>query len=148
MLPAISGTATEGQTLTTTNGSWTNIADQLRVSVAALRHGGASCVAISGATAGTYTLVAADAGKTIRVVVTATNGSGDSLPGDLGPDRGRAGERVRQLPRPDHDRRLGCGRGERVHGGVGPVHALRCGGDAPARPGYLAARPRLSRSGR
>ena len=39
---------------------------------------GANCAAISGATASSYTLVAADIDKTIRVVVTATNANGST----------------------------------------------------------------------
>lgn len=69
-VPVISGPAQEGQTLSSTNGSWTNsptsFAYQWR------RNG----VAIAGATGSTYTLVAADVGSTIDLVVTATNASG------------------------------------------------------------------------
>ena len=52
--------------------------DQLRVRVAGLRHRGNNCTTISGATTSSYTLTAADAGHTIRSVVTASNllGSG------------------------------------------------------------------------
>jgi hypothetical protein len=39
-----------------------------------------SCQAISGATGATYQLAAADAGQTVAVAVTATNGSGPSQP--------------------------------------------------------------------
>ena len=37
-----------------------------------------ACADIAGATASTYTLVAADVGNTLRVVVTGTNGGGSS----------------------------------------------------------------------
>jgi hypothetical protein len=66
--PAVTGTATVGQTLTTTNGTWTGVPTPTftyqwqRVTTN-----------ISGATSSTYVLVAADAGNTIRCVVTATN---------------------------------------------------------------------------
>ena len=66
--PAVTGTATVGQTLSTTNGTWTGAPAPTftyqwqRVTTN-----------ISGATSSTYVLVAADVGNTIRCVVTATN---------------------------------------------------------------------------
>jgi hypothetical protein len=66
--PVVSGTATFGQTLSTTNGTWTGVPTPTftyqwqRVTTN-----------ISGATSSTYVLVAADVGNTIRCVVTATN---------------------------------------------------------------------------
>lgn len=66
--PAVTGTATFGQTLSTTNGTWigapapTFTYQWQRVTTN-----------ISGATSSTYVLVAADVGNTIRCVVTATN---------------------------------------------------------------------------
>lgn len=66
--PAVTGTATFGSTLTTTNGTWTGSPPPTftyqwqRVTTN-----------ISGATSSTYVLVAADVGNTIRCVVTATN---------------------------------------------------------------------------
>jgi fibronectin type 3 domain-containing protein len=78
VLPAITGTAKDGQTLTSTTGTWsgspTSYARQwLRCDTA-----GANCVNISGATATTYVLTATDVGSTVRVKVTATNGSGSA----------------------------------------------------------------------
>ncbi|WP_445152678.1 hypothetical protein [Baekduia sp. Peel2402] len=78
-LPAITGTAKDGQTLTSTTGTWTgttplSYARQWRRCDTA----GANCTDISGATATTYTLVAADVGKTIKVVVTASNTAGNA----------------------------------------------------------------------
>lgn len=78
VLPAITGTAKDGQTLTSTTGTWsgspTSYARQwLRCDTA-----GANCTNISGATATTYVLTATDVGKTIRIKVTATNGSGSA----------------------------------------------------------------------
>jgi hypothetical protein len=77
VLPAISGTPEHGQTLTTTNGTWTGTTPitytyQWRRCDAA----GASCVDIAGATASTYVVQQADVttpASTIRVVVTADN---------------------------------------------------------------------------
>jgi hypothetical protein len=66
--PAVTGTATFGSTLTTTNGTWTGAPAPTftyqwqRVTTN-----------ISGATSSTYVLIAADVGNTIRCVVTATN---------------------------------------------------------------------------
>jgi hypothetical protein len=66
--PAITGTATVGQTLTSTTGTWTGTPTPTYVRQW-LRDG----VAIAGATAATYVLVTADATHSITVKVTATN---------------------------------------------------------------------------
>ena len=78
-LPDISGTAREGQTLTSTDGAWSGTtpmtyARQWRRCDAA----GGACTNISGATATTYVLAAADVGFTIRSSVTATNSGGNA----------------------------------------------------------------------
>ncbi|MET0603657.1 MAG: RHS repeat-associated core domain-containing protein [Baekduia sp.] len=78
-VPTISGTAKDGQTLTSTTGTWTGTTPltygrQWRRCDAA----GANCVDISGATATTYVVAAADVGKTLRVVLTATNAAGSA----------------------------------------------------------------------
>jgi hypothetical protein len=64
-LPVVSGTGTVGQILTTTNGTWLNTPT---FTYAWFRSG----VVIAGAAAATYTLVAADSGKAVSSVVTAT----------------------------------------------------------------------------
>jgi hypothetical protein len=70
--PAITGTPTVGETLTTSNGTWTgkeppaNFAYQWK----------AGGVNIAGATAKTYTLTEAEVGKAITVTVTARNWKG------------------------------------------------------------------------
>jgi hypothetical protein len=69
--PVVSGTASFGSTLSTTDGTWTNTPT---ISYKWQRNG----VDISGATSSTYTLVAADVGNPIRCVVTGTNGDGSS----------------------------------------------------------------------
>lgn len=66
--PVVSGTATVGQTLTTTNGTWTG-APAPTFTYQWKRTGSN----IGGATSSTYVLVAADYANTIRCVVTATN---------------------------------------------------------------------------
>jgi alpha-tubulin suppressor-like RCC1 family protein len=73
VLPVITGTAEVGQTLSVSNGTWTGTPTPTftyqwqRVTTN-----------ISGATSSTYVLVAADAGSTIRCVVTATNVAGSA----------------------------------------------------------------------
>ena len=71
--PVVSGTATVGQTLSTTNGTWTGTAT-ITFTYQWQRNG----VDITSATSGTYTLVAADASNPIRCVVTGTNSYGNS----------------------------------------------------------------------
>jgi hypothetical protein len=66
--PAVTGTATVGQTLSTTDGTWTG-APAPTFSYQWQRNS----VDISGATSSTYLLVEADIGNPIRCVVTATN---------------------------------------------------------------------------
>ena len=72
-LPTISGTTTQGQTLTASNGSWTNSPTDFAYQWQRCDGSGANCSDISDADSSSYTLVYADAGSTIRVVVTATN---------------------------------------------------------------------------
>jgi hypothetical protein len=69
--PSISGTLTEGETLTAFSGTWTGAAP-----ITYVRQWKRAGVAISGATAGTYVLQAADVGTMITVTVTATNSAG------------------------------------------------------------------------
>ncbi len=59
-LPAISGTATQGQALSATNGTWSNNPTGFAYQWRRCDAGGASCADIAGATNSTYTLVAAD----------------------------------------------------------------------------------------
>lgn len=70
--PAITGTATSGQTLTTTNGTWTG--SGITYTRAWFR--GASTTPVAGQTANTYVLGTDDVGVTIRCRVTATNAAG------------------------------------------------------------------------
>lgn len=66
VLPAITGTAQVGETLTSTPGTWTGTGNTFT------RRWTADGVTIPGATAATYDPVVADIGKVIRVVVTNT----------------------------------------------------------------------------
>lgn len=76
--PTISGTTTVGHTLTADDGTWTNSPTSFTYQWLRCNGGGNKCKPITGATMKTYTLVAADAGKTLRVDVTATNASGSA----------------------------------------------------------------------
>jgi hypothetical protein len=72
-LPTISGTPTQGNTLSASNGSWSNSPTsytyQWQLCIT-------SCINISGATNSTYVLASSDVGDTIDVVVTASNSGG------------------------------------------------------------------------
>lgn len=73
--PVVSGTYVVGQTLSTTNGTWTGIPTP---TYSYQWYRGATL--ISGATSSTYTLASADAGNTsnIKCTVTATNSAGSA----------------------------------------------------------------------
>ncbi len=74
--PRVTGTATSGDLLSETVGSWTGAAP---ISFAEQwQRCASSCVSIRGATRSTYRLVAADVGDRVRVVVTASNSFGNS----------------------------------------------------------------------
>jgi lysophospholipase L1-like esterase len=80
--PAITGTTTEGQTLTVSNGTWNVTPDSYSY---VWKRGGS---AISGATASTYVLVTADVGTTITCTVTAVKSgltSGSATASGVGP---------------------------------------------------------------
>ena len=79
--PVVTGAAAVGSTLTATTGTWsgsvTTFAFQwVRCDVDGGLPTGADCATITGATSSSYTLVAADVGKRLRVRVTATNSDG------------------------------------------------------------------------
>ena len=76
--PTVSGTTTEGQTLVGTDGTWAGAAhDRLHLRLVALRRDGRRRASpITGATAKTYVLAAADVDKTLRLAVTAKNALG------------------------------------------------------------------------
>ena len=69
--PAVTGTPTVGQTLTTTNGTWTGVATPTFT-----RQWFRGNTPITGATALTYVLVSADQGYTLFCRVAATDANG------------------------------------------------------------------------
>ena len=107
--PTISGTTQVGQTLTAGNGTWSNAPTSSAYQWLRCNGGGNACVSVANGTQRTYTLVGADAGRTIRVRVTATeaDGSGCSRvepnrgdhPGQI-PLRGPRTRHCRQSPAP------------------------------------------------
>ena len=85
--PAISGSASEGETLSASSGSWSGSTPMsFAYRWQRCGSGGGSCSTISGATGQTYKLTHADTGHTVRVSVTASNndGSGNAVSGATG----------------------------------------------------------------
>ncbi|MGD0273197.1 MAG: hypothetical protein ABSB96_05680 [Gaiellaceae bacterium] len=81
-LPEISGTLRQGQTLSATTGTWAgNPAPTFAYQWRRCDLSGDGCTDIAGAVNGTYKLVYADAGGTIRVAVTASNSYGSNSAG-------------------------------------------------------------------
>jgi hypothetical protein len=76
--PSISGTTTVGQTLTASDGSWSNTPTSFAYQWRRCNGGGNNCADVANGTLKTYTLVGADAGHTMRVRVTATNADGSN----------------------------------------------------------------------
>ena len=76
--PSISGSAREGQTLTASNGTWANNPTSFRYQWQRCSPAGSDCAAIASATNQNYTLASADVDHSLRVVVTAVNGDGQS----------------------------------------------------------------------
>lgn len=76
--PTIAGTPQEGSTLTASNGTWTGSPTGYAYVWNRCDRNGDNCAAVSGASASTYKLQAADVGNTLRVTVTATNSAGST----------------------------------------------------------------------
>jgi hypothetical protein len=74
--PTITGTPKVGETLTAQNGTWTNSPTAFQYQWQRCNESGASCANIAGATQKTFVVRASDAGRTLRVVVTAVNADG------------------------------------------------------------------------
>jgi hypothetical protein len=76
--PAASGAPRVGQILSTTHGAWTQAPTGYAYRWLRCAADGTACSPISGATASTYRVLAADDGHAIRSAVSATNGVGSS----------------------------------------------------------------------
>jgi hypothetical protein len=76
--PTIAGTTVVGEVLTANPGTWTGAGLTFAYLWSRCDAAGASCVDIPTATQSTYTLVTADADKTLRVKVTGTNATGSN----------------------------------------------------------------------
>jgi hypothetical protein len=76
VLPVVSGVATVGRTLSTTEGTWNTATSSFAFQWLRCSASGTSCAAIAGATGQTYKIAAADAGHTLEAGVSATNPAG------------------------------------------------------------------------
>jgi hypothetical protein len=75
-LPSIGGAARDGSVLTASHGSWSGNPTSYGYAWERCDTAGGSCTAIAGATSKQYTATTADVNRRLRVVVTATNSSG------------------------------------------------------------------------
>ena len=76
--PAVSGTAKQGQTLTTNTGTWTGGSITFSYLWYRCDAGETNCAAISGATATTYVVSSSDVGHYLLSIVVATNAAGSA----------------------------------------------------------------------
>jgi RHS repeat-associated protein len=78
-VPAVTGTATDGQTLTAGTGAWAGTPPlSYAYQWQSCNTSGEACSSISGATSSTYVLGHSDVGTTLRVTVTASNTAGSA----------------------------------------------------------------------
>jgi hypothetical protein len=78
VLPVVSGSAVEGETLSASNGSWSGSPTSYAYQWQDCNASGGGCASIASASASSYKLVAGDVGHTVRVVVTASNANGST----------------------------------------------------------------------
>jgi len=78
VIPAITGTKTVGQTLTSSSGTWPSTSSGYAYQWQKSSDNGVTWASITGATASTYVLVAADAGYQVRSQVSLTANAGSS----------------------------------------------------------------------
>jgi hypothetical protein len=97
-LPTISGTTTEGDTLTATAGTWEHNPSGYKDQWEDCNALGEGCLDIGGATAAKYTLTALDVGDTLRVMVTATNEGGSTAATSAPSARVEAKEEPKEEP--------------------------------------------------
>lgn len=76
--PTISGTPQEGETLQTSDGTWSGSPTSYTYAWSRCDRNGDNCKAIGGASAQTYKLTAVDIGSTLRATVTAKNAGGSA----------------------------------------------------------------------
>jgi hypothetical protein len=76
--PTISGTPKAGSTQTANDGTWSNSPTSFTYQWQRCASDGTGCGDINGATAKTYTPTSGDVGRTLRVIVTAVNSSGNA----------------------------------------------------------------------
>jgi len=76
--PAVSGTAKQGQTLSTTIGTWTGGSLTYAYLWYRCDAGETNCVSIAGATAATYVVTATDVGHYVISIVVASNNTGSA----------------------------------------------------------------------
>lgn len=76
--PSLSGTAAVGSALSASVGDWSGSGLKFAYQWLRCDAGGGSCAAVSGAAGSSYGLGSADAGATVRVMVTATNQNGSA----------------------------------------------------------------------
>lgn len=77
--PQITGTPAVGQTLTGSQGTWSNSPTSYASSWQRCDTAGQNCGAVSGATGSTYAVTTADVGSTLRVSVAASNDGGSTV---------------------------------------------------------------------
>jgi hypothetical protein len=76
--PVLSGTAVQGGTITTSNGTWQGDPQSYDYQWQDCDTSGGNCADVNGATAQTYTLGSTDVAHEVRAVITATNLGGSS----------------------------------------------------------------------
>ena len=80
--PVVSGSAAQGQVLSASTGGWSGSPSAYAYQWRRCNSSGASCADIGPAAASSYLVQAGDVGSTLRVRVTASNGSGAGPPAD------------------------------------------------------------------
>jgi hypothetical protein len=77
--PTIAGPGVVNATMSATTGSWSGNSLSYAYQWASCNSGGGDCSLVSGATSPAYTVRAGDSGRTLRIVVTATNKNGTAV---------------------------------------------------------------------
>ena len=77
--PTITGTPQQGQTLTSSQGTWSNAPTSFANRWQRCNASGDNSVDISSGTSTSYALTASEVSATVRVAVTATNSSGSTI---------------------------------------------------------------------